>query len=779
MNRIIIKYKYMNRIIVKYKYLMLLTGILTFASCGKETEPDPFTGKDSYITTFSLKQGETTFNAAITGDEITVTVPEGFSLNQAKATVILSENATIYPDPSTVADWDEERRFAVTAYNSGQLTYIYKVKRSGIAYDGTIVLETQADVDAFGQQRVTFIGGSLTIGRTTGADSVTSLAPLAGLKEVAYNLTINPTFAGTGLEGLESLEHAGTLQIGAVKHLEILRLPALKTAGNFNLQNTVTFIVELPELAEVTKQFRLYCPLYQLQLPNLQSAGSLTLTAASNASASLAKVDLPKLEKTDGILEISFLHSLTRIDLPALKKTGGLTFSSMNMLSFVYAPQIEEVTGAVNVAGVPALTEFGLPKLKRQTGGAFTLAGAALKVLDFTNLTEVAGTLTLSGAALSMAKFPELQTVDALTLSGVSLNVAEFPKLQTVAGTLTLSSAALNSTEFPRLTEVAALSISAASANVLDGFTALQTAGTVTLSNLQNAVKLELPANIRHVDMFTVDVTSNTPPEEINVAGKSIGILSIRSNALLAGKLVGDEVFHGALVIYALDGTASSILPRRVEGFREVDSLNISSGNIDTVTLSGIRKINGGAAFRSGYGGYPRQVSLLDLEEVNGNLNFDYSDMSYSTATDFEVKSLKRVGGNFIMNMMTNSVKNLSFPELTAVEGDFNLTAGYDYSSYGYVGFETVNFPKLAAIDGKLTIHSGYASVYNRNLKNLDGFAALTGVKAISVMRLQAIESYEGLKEAFKSLASPDDWSATGNGYNPTYQDLANGKWTK
>jgi hypothetical protein len=707
----------MKKMII-YKFLLLLVaGAFAFAACNKEE--DPFEGKDSYITAFSLQQGEVVLHAAIAGEEIILTAPEGFLLTQAKAAVKLSENASIYPDPATVTDWDEERQFAVTAHNGTQTKYIYKVKRSGIAHDGTVALETQADVDAFGQQGVTLIDGNLTIGRTTGTDSITSLAPLAGLKAVTYNLTVNPTFSGASLGGLETLEHVGgTFQAGgtttatALKHIETLSLPALKTVGNFYLQNTVTIIAELPELTSVSKQLSLNCPLYQLQLPSLQHAGTLTLTTANNSGASLARVALPALEEVDGILAITFFHSVTRIDLPVLKKAGGLTLTSMNLLSFVYAPQLEKVTNTVNL-NVPALAEFGLPELKQ--AGAFYLSGAALSVLEFPKLTEVTTSLDLYSI----------------------------------------------------------------SAKGLAGFSALQTAGTITMYDLKDAVKIELPASVQHVTRLRVETYIGLPPEEIDVRGKNIDILEIRRNAVKAGKLAGDDVFHGTLVIDPTSATKPfPVFPQVVEGFREIDSLNVQAVNTDTVILSGIRKVNRGALFTTSYSGYPYHFSLPGLEEVGGTLNiyFPYMTNTAATFTVLEIPKLQRVGGDFTMNVIGKTIKELSFPELTAVGGNFTLTTGYNYSSY--VGFETLSFPQLATVGGKLTIHSGSASYSNTLLKNLAGFAALAGVKAIEVTRQAALTDFTGLQNAFNSLASPSDWSATGNGYNPTYQNMLDGNYT-
>jgi hypothetical protein len=693
----------MNRIIVKYKYLMLLlTGVLTFASCSKETEPDPFTGKDSYITAFSLQQGEAVFHAAIAGEVITITVSEGFSLNQAKATVRISENATIYPDPSTITDWNEERQFAVTAYNSGQIKYKYTVKRNGFAHDGTVILETQADVDAFGQQGITLIDGNLTIGRTGGTDSITSLAPLADLREVAYTLTINPTFAGTGLDGLGNLEHAGIVQIGDLKHLEVLTLPNLKTVGGFSLQNTVTYIVELPELAGASKQFNLICPLYQLQLPSLKYAGGTVTINGSNAT--IAQISLPALEEA-GSITFNYLSSVEKIDLPQLKKADALSCPSLAKLSFIYAPMLEEVKGRVSLASLAGLPEFELPELKR-AGEVYISNCAALRVLNF-----------------------------------------------------------------PKLTSADNISLSAALVKGLEGFPALQSAGSVTVSADANTGTVVLPDALQRIDYLTV----NSAAEEINIKGKDVGTLSLTQPVK---KITGDEVFHGTLYFNFGSVPEESQLPL-LEGFSEVDSIYIRSGSLMDVHVRGIRKVNKGFYITTNYSGYPYNFSLRDLEEVGGNLDIRYS-MYHSTATALEIGSLQRVGGNFTMNVMTKTVDTLRFPALATIGGDFLLGAGYTSGS-NFISAGTLLFPQLATIGGTLKIMALTTSptINNDKLTDLDGFAALAGVKAIEVTGMAALTDYSGLRKLFENLAE-DQWiTPTNNRYNPAYQDLIDGKWTE
>ena len=682
--------------------LLLLAGLFAFAACNKE-EQDPFSGKDSYITAFSLQQGETVFHAAIAGDVITITKPEGFSLTQAKAIVKLSENASIYPDPATVTDWDEERQFVVTAHNgSTQIKYKYTVEHSGIAHDGTVILETQADVDAFGQQGITFIDGNLIIGRTAGTDSITSLAPLSGLKEVVYAFTLQPTCAITGLEGLENLEHVGgTFQIGGtttatgLKHLEILTLPALKTVGVFSLLNTVTFIVELPELTNVSKLLNLNCPLYQLQLPQLQTAGTLTLAAASNASTSLAQISLPALEEVEGNITVSYLSSVAKLSLPELKKLGGFSFSGMTLLSFIYAPKLEETTGTMSFSSLNGLVELSFPALKQ------------------------AGTLTVSSCKnLSILEVPKLETAGAINLSSVSLNG-------------------------------------------MADFTALETAGTITLSNLSGWTTVTIPAAVQRIDVLSI---GSSELAEINIKGKNIGELQVATTAKV--KVIGDDKYNGTLRV------SSQTFPV-LEGLSEVDSL--STVTVDTLHIKGIRKINKGVSLTTN-SHRPHEFSMPDVEEIGGNFTVNLYCQSMIMDT-IRFDKLQRVGGNFSFRFIA-IIDVLDCPELTTVGGNFDLTAGYDYSVY-YKGFGTLGFQKLTAIGGKLTIHTGETYYGNNNLTNLDGFINLSSVQAIEIDRQKALTDYSGLKNAFSSLSDASKWTATNNSYNPTYEQLQAGQWIK
>jgi hypothetical protein len=259
-------------------------------------------------------------------------------------------------------------------------------------------------------------------------------------------------------------------------------------------------------------------------------------------------------------------------------------------------------------------------------------------------------------------------------------------------------------------------------------------------------------------------VGTNSPLAEINVKGKNIGELQV---AGATTKIIGDDKYNGTLRV------SSQTFPV-LEGFSEVDSL--STVTVDTLHIKGIRKINKGVSLTTN-SHLPREFSMPDVEEIGGNFTVSLF-CQYMIMDTIRFDKLKRVGGNFSFRFIA-TIDVLDCPELTTVGGNFDLTAGYDYSIY-YKGFETLSFQKLTTVGGKLAIFSypNY-TYYNERLTDLNGFAALASVKAIEVTQQKALTDYSGLQKAFASLASPDDWKTTDNGYNPTYQDLLDGKWTQ
>jgi len=695
------------KLLKKYTPILILTIASLLSACNDEQ--GPFLGTDNYIVSFTLKQGEVTYNAAIANNKITIIIPEGVSLKNAEATITLSENASIYPDPKSITEWDNEMIFAVTAYNEEQIRYTYTVARNSINTAGTVTLETQADVDAFGREGYTSVAGNLVIGRTVGKDSITSLAPLSQLREIGYSLIVNPTLSAIELTGFDKLEKVGgEIRLDGAKNAEKVNFPALKSAGSIYIKNGVIGIVEFPELTSVSKTITLDCPLADMRFPNLKTVEeSITLNTANNSNAMLAKISFPSLEKT-GDIYFTYFKSAKKVELPELRQVRNMNFNQLTTISYINAPKLEISTGTITIPATQYLSEVS---------------------------------------------FPELIQANTLSITGKAVQTLEFPKLKTITDKLTIQNAQVDG---------------------IKDFKALERVeGEVTLYDLPLMTSLDLPSSLQYIGRLSIDRRNTSVIDEINIKGKNIGELKIMANAIKS-KIVGDDIFKGTLTIASsgasyVDGAYPEF--PILEGFKEVDSLSLDGyvSNMNVVNIHGIKKINKGFRIENNN---MQQFSMPDLEEIGGNFYFARLDRGIDNILEFT--KLKTINGSFDLSVGSTTIRTLSFPALESVNGDFRLGTGYNADR----SLETVLFPTLHTISGNMLLHGYSGTNTNRLLTNLDGFSALNSVQSIEITNQMAIESFEGLREAIKSI-TPEGWKATGNNYNPTFEDLQADKWTK
>ena len=134
------------------------------------------------------------------------------------------------------------------------------------------------------------------------------------------------------------------------------------------------------------------------------------------------------------------------------------------------------------------------------------------------------------------------------------------------------------------------------------------------------------------------------------------------------------------------------------------------------------------------------------------------------------------------MSVDSRSVRTLNVPKLESVGGNFTLGTGYMSTSSWSPSchLKYLLFPKLESIGGKMTLvpYKDDASKINEELADLNGFSALKKVSGIEIKSHTALVSYEGLKNALSAFTSAQ-WIVEKNGYNPTYDQLKSGAWTK
>lgn len=685
---------------IQYKFILQLLIVVAVVS-GCKKEDSPFTGKDNFITAFSLKKSGTTFVGVISDSTVSVKAPEGFSLDSAVLTFSLSENASIYPDPSTITSWNEELLFVVTSHNSIRKTFRYTIERSSILAEGSVVLATQADVEVFGNLGITEIAGSLIIGNKAGADSITTLAPLYQLRKIGYSLTVNPTYAGREFVGLDNLQEIGDgLIIESVNRLEKIELPELVSVGRISIKTTSTQSVVFPALRRVAKSLLVQTPLAGFSFPLLKTVGeTLTMDGIYGKNAPLVEISFPSLQEA-GNIWFGGYQKAGKIELPELVKTGDFTLFFTNALYAIIAPKMQTLSGKLSIPEQTEMSELVLPSLR------------------------VAGTIEVLSKKVNAIELPQLSIIE------------ENLRLATVA------------------------------TKGLQGFSALTIVkGELSLRDLPNMPALELPVSLQQIGTLAFYNRGVNAPAEIDIRG--LNVKEIKLEVSTPVKLIGEDVFKGTLIV---NPSGLTTFPTLV-GFREIDSLSFAGyvSYINDMEITGIRKINKGFLLPNNN---IQSFSMPDLESVGGD--FVISHLQGLSVPLLDFPKLKTVGGNFSTMIQSASVKTLQFSSLESVAGDCFVGTGYDDRS-----LSALLFPKLNTVGGQLKVYAEFADWYpNTALTNLDGFTQLTSVGSIEVSTQKVLESFEGIKNAFTSI-NEAGWKAIDNAYNPTYAELAAGKWTK
>lgn len=450
--------------------LVLCTGCI-FAACSDDDDENPFTGVDNNFLSFSLESNENVWKATIIDNEITVTVPEGTSLDGAQASYTLSEQATVNPNPSSVTTWGEEQQFTVTSYNGTTRTYKYTVRYSAVSEIGTFILNSQADVDAFADHHVTVIEGSLSIATVENTeDPVINLNGLAKITEVMDDITIGQYYKGENLAGLAKLEKAGSISMINNSSLTEFALPnLLSIRGELFIanpaENNITSI-KCPQLTTILKRCYIQAPnLKNLNLNSLESIPGKGDNSDGDGTFSLydsqlVSLDLPVLKQVgkEFILSVSSKGhpELTQINLPELTSCKEVYIRDADKLETISLPKLSTLSSfSINsCAKFSKLNEtiapFNMENLKVLHCPSVTELDASQKDINSISITYVDNNFVLKGkeemgsysfTGYQLPKTEGISTFTSLTVTTPLTNV-EIPDIKQVTGELNLQSTA-------------------------------------------------------------------------------------------------------------------------------------------------------------------------------------------------------------------------------------------------------------------------------------------------------------------------------------------------
>jgi hypothetical protein len=734
----------MKRTVITKTFLLLLSAAFLVAGCNEEDSP--FSGYDNYIVAFTLVKDGVTLKGAVSSDEIVVTADEQFSLSEAKANVVLSENAAIAPDPATISDWNVNQSFTVTAYAGSKRTYVYRVERQLVAFDGNVVLQTQSDVDRFAADLKTKgidqINGDIIVANEYRPDdSITSLAGVERLKIVTGNILIGSFFGGD-LTAFEMLEKVNGLSASSeqIRHIRFPKLSAVfadllidfRAYERYALCETIEF----PELTFVNNTLRVY------------------------GAESTASLSFPKLQQVLYAVEINGRTAegkLRSIEFPELIVAPRLYATGMYNLERLLVPKLES-TIVLNIINENSSTQIDLRSLKTISNN-FNVSGPS--EIAFPALETVAATMsfTISSESLTSLHFPALKSVN-------SLQITRPPNLR------------LTTQSFPVLQYVKDLSI-----ELLDSFTSLDVFGSIdsvgsfSLSNLKNLTSLSGLSSIKKIGRLVILLPTI---KEVDLRGIAIDELLIALQSQTEKlTLIGDDDFSGSLGIYNPPSNATE-LPLTVQaGFKTVDGFMVTTGysassSITELEFPWLERVRG--LLHLSECASVKRFSFPNLQEAGAIQTTSYYLSSLET---LEIPRLEKITGYVAPNtevdlgmmfpLSSSNITSIEAPRLKSVVGGLSITGLTAVRK-----LQTLSFPRLESLTGTLTL----SGTGNTTFVDLSGFGALTSVGGVVLSGFTLLYDFEALKNVVSAL-SADAWVVTGCGYNPAYQDMLDGKYAR
>lgn len=705
---------------VMRRLILYFTISLSLFSCSdKQSYIDPFEGTDNYIYSFILHIGKNEYRANISGGEIRVSVPAGTPLEGAKAYIELAEKAVIFPDPADINDWSAPQIFTVTSYSGRNNSYNYSVTFTEIFHNGDIVLSSQDEIDNFVHTGIANIDGDLIIGNDLTKDSIDNLKGLTNLKNITGRIEIKRTFSGKNLSGLENIEQTGSLIIGTKE----------------NIFESTLEEIHLPSLKTVNKDISVYAEnLENVILPNLETvSGRLQLH-----SINPFELELENIHKCG--TELYIYGGAKTID-----NERTLIFG---MLEYCNDISIPRVTDAV---AFPILEEAGIINISAYT-------------IDFPELVK-AGSIT---TANSDPYCPLLARIDG-SLSHANTTL-ELPCLEYIGGDI-------KNAVCPLLKFVGgnAENLDAPLLETIEGTWKVDIDALSIHNSINYAGGLEFTA--------AASVTTTLDISLLTLGDKGILMhLSQDNDNTSLLKIIGPEYLPGQLSIQSSTNYEADKLEFAIEGFKDVGSFYFTGV---PCIVDFIEVIHGECLIpQSQRVIMEKLVSVGTFTMWSGSelslpnlINVDKQAVFYGVSNSLPM--LRQVGDGSLSGTtdclfinIHEVAEEMALPSLKTVNGNFIIT----YYSYRSITCKTISAPLLETVSGSLTIGVS-ANNNNQTVTGLD-FTNLAAANRIEIMGFRQLYDFESFASVIPVMSN-SKWRISGCGYNPTYQNMLDGKYTE
>lgn len=645
----------MNKI---YHFILYCFATFFLVACNCNTpEVRGIEGKDHFISDFTLTVGGITYQATIAGDEITVEIPYNASLKGASVEYVLSEGATINPNPATIQDWENEWKFIVTSKMKESKVYSYTYRYADIEKSGSVLLATQVDVDNFAKTGINRIEGNLTIGTADG-EEITNLEGLAHLKEIKNALVINPSYKGEDLTGLNNLEKIGSFKLGSTTSIS---------------KNTALKLVNLPSLLEVVGDFIINSSVVErVSIPKVSFIGE-GMYVASDALLDLA-TNAVETVGASLIVKGSVAHkgsaTTEAIVFPALKSVGNdLTIQYFPKVQGVFLPALESVVGTATFSNLPSIGSLAMTELN--SAGGLIVDSNGISTIDLPNLSSC-GVFSVTGVRVNKLNISTLKNVSGdITLKYILLEELDLSQMVFNGGTLKL--------ECDRLKKLIGPETFNGSIDLYDNGSRLTEFSIEGIKYLQGDFKVGM---YQSIEKFTIPF--------VRVEGDMIiGLYSSRSKTGAEIEFPNLQEIGGDLKLDSNSRVNNILLPKlkNIFGSCVVDTGDVKN-DIEFPNLESIG--TSGAETKVQFNIYDSNIICPKLKTINGSLNFSASVVDWGLMADkISFPSVETISGNLSIDCLdiAPGIKSIDFSGLKSVKGIRirDLMDVSDFSSFKYL----------------------------------------------------------------------------------------------
>lgn len=727
----------------KFKILMLLfSAMVLLGSCSDDDPEIPADADDNFITSLTLTVADGTSYTAVIEDQILeVSVPYNVSLQGASADMKYTASATIFPDPATISDWDNEQIFRVKSYNGDVNEYTYRVNHKEITQEGDVELKTMSEIAAFADAGTSVVNGNLTIGTDEG-ENITSIENLANLKEVKGNLILKNSFKATDLTGLENVTTLGGLIVGSTDAVSDATL------------NLVT----MKALSEITGDLILRNnSLKWTKLDALQKVGGDIIIA----STSLESIETPALTEIGGNLDLCGITEITEDEYGNVNMGGSIV-----ELSF---PALSRVGGVVKINYFATLTTISLPQLTTAGSIEIPTLGHQFETIDLSSLTAVEQNLAIESVRTS-GRFAS-DAANNTTLK----SLGDLSKLQTVGESLRI----VNFSGMTTLPDFASLksvkTIYLGYVDVVENNLDLSNVTFTKDSKIEIKNRCSIPAIIGSGDMAGEILLSTTASHSASPDIK--GFTSVHNVDITLGS--GLYLDNEATIVYDFETVTGNFK------FTYDVSATLERGN--TLQFPNLKEVKGAFVIASPGSGEVvfQRLDAPVLETIGGQFCSTLHVAEYylpalttvGCAENAELlisdRETSKVKGNGMMDIALGKTVSLDFPVLKKIGGN-----GL-YINCKQATMETVTFPAIATIAGELYVFGHTSSIKNKYVKKLS-FPELEQVPKVTIQSFTNMSDYSTFATVINNGSiTESNWLVTNCGYNPTYEDMQAGRYTQ